>query len=192
MFWVLLSRLWSRWRDALVIVKPETVIARHHLGFRLFWRWKSRQKRAGWPPTPKEVRDLIRQICRENPLWGAPRIHGELLKLGIDVSQATVSRLMLRPRKPPSQTWRTFLDNHVDCLASMDFLVVRIARLRRDVPTAAFRLLYVFVLLSHERRRIVHFSVTEHPTSAWVTQQIREAFPWDITRRSRNQKDSYC
>ncbi|MEO5376038.1 MAG: helix-turn-helix domain-containing protein [Alphaproteobacteria bacterium] len=174
MFWVLLSRLWSHWRDALVIVKPETVIAWHRMGFKLFWRWKSRQKRAGRPPTPKEVRDLIRQMCRENPLWSAPRIHGELLKLGINVSQATVSRHMLRPRKPPSQTWRTFLDNHVDCLASMDFLVV---------PTAAFRLLYVLVVLSHERRRIVHFGVTEHPTSAWVAQQIREAFPWDTAPR---------
>ncbi|MEO5375568.1 MAG: hypothetical protein H7840_15075 [Alphaproteobacteria bacterium] len=192
LFWVVLSRRWSRWRDVLVIVKPETVIAWHCMGFRLFWRYKSRKKRVGRPPTPKEVRDLIRQMCRENPLWGAPRIHAEFLKLGINVSRATVLRHMLRPRKPPSQTWRIVLDNHVDCLASMDFLVVRIARLWRDVPTAAFRLLYVFVVLSHERRRIVHFGVTKHPTSAWVAQQIREAFPWDITRRSRNQKDSYC
>ncbi|MFN3078204.1 MAG: helix-turn-helix domain-containing protein, partial [Alphaproteobacteria bacterium] len=104
LFWVILFRLWSMWRDVLVIVKPETVIAWHRAGFRLFWRWKSRQKRAGRPPTPKDIRDLIRRMCRENPLWGAPRIHGELLKLGIDVSQATVSRHMLRPRKPPSPT----------------------------------------------------------------------------------------
>lgn len=175
-FWVMLSRLWSRWRDALVIVKPETVIAWHRLGFRRFWRWKSRRKRGGRPPTPKDVRDLIRRLCRENPLWGAPRIHGELLKLGFVVSERTVSRYMVRTPKPPSQTWRTFLDNHLDCLASIDFCVV---------PTAAFRLLYVLVVLSHDRRRIVHFGVTAHPTSAWVASQIREAFPWNAVPRYR-------
>lgn len=121
-----------------------------------------------------DVRDLIRRMCRENPLWGAPRIHGELLKLGFDVSEATVSRHLVRGRKPPSRTWRTFLDNHVDCLASIDFLVV---------PTARFALLHMFIVLSHDRRRIVHFGVTAHPTSAWVARQIREAFPWDTVPR---------
>lgn len=174
LFWVMLSRLWPRWREALVVVEPETVIAWHRAGFRLLWRWKVRRGKAGRPRTPKEVRDLIRQMCRENPLWGAPRIHGELLKLGITVSEATVSRYMVRGRKPPSQTWRTFLSNHVGCLASIDFLVV---------PTATFRLLYVLVVLSHARRRIVHFGVTAHPTSAWVAQQLREAFPWDTPPR---------
>ena len=109
-------------------------------------------------------------MSRENPLWGAPRIHGELLKLGIEVSQATVSKYMERHRKPPSQTWRTFLRNHVGCLASIDFFVV---------PTPTFSFLYGFVVLQHERRRIVHFAVTANPTAAWVAPQVREALPWD-------------
>jgi transposase InsO family protein len=113
-------------------------------------------------------------MCQENPLWGAPRIHGELLKLGFDVSERTVSRYILRHPKPPSQTWRTFLENHVGCLASMDLFVV---------PTAAFRLLYGFIILRHDRRRIVHFGVTEHPTAIWIAQQITEAFPWDTAPR---------
>jgi transposase InsO family protein len=113
-------------------------------------------------------------MCRENPLWGAPRIHGELLKLGIDISQTAVSKYMIRPPKPPSQTWRTFLRNHIGCLASVDFFVV---------PTATFRILFVFIVLYHERRRIVHFGVTAHPTSEWTSQQIREAFPWDSAPR---------
>ena len=176
LFWMILSRLWSGWRDALVIVKPETVIGWHRKGFRVFWRWKSRRQRAGRPPTPKEIRGLIGQMCRENPLWGAPRIHGELLKLGIMVSQATVSRYLARarPRKPPSQTWRTFLDNHADCLVSVDFFVV---------PTATFRLLYGFLVLNHDRRRLVHFGVTANPTAVWIAQQMREAFPWDTAPR---------
>ena len=123
---------------------------------------------------PHEVRDLVRRMSRENPLWGAPRIHGELLELGIEVSQATVSKYMARLPKPPSQSWRTFLHNHADCLASIDFFVL---------PTAAFRLLFVFIVLHHERRRIVHFGVTAHPTAAWVGQQITEAFPWDTAAR---------
>ncbi len=174
LFWVLLSRLWPDWRATLVIVKPETVIAWHRKGFRLFWTWKSRRWRGGRAPVPREVRDLIRRMSRENPLWGAPRIHGELLKLGIEVSEATVSKYMVRHRKPPSQTWRTFLRNHVGCLASIDFFVV---------PTATFSFLFGFVVLHHERRRIVHFAVTANPTAAWVAQQIREAFPWDTAPR---------
>ena len=174
LFWVLLARIWPDWRDALVIVKPATVIGWHRRGFKVFWTWKSRPRRAGRPRVPNEIRELIRRMCRENPLWGAPRIHGELLKLGIDVSEASVGRYMPRNRKPPSQTWRTFLENHADCLASMDLFVV---------PSAAFRLLYGFVILRHNRRRIVHVGVTESPTAVWIAQQIIEAFPWDTAPR---------
>jgi transposase InsO family protein len=158
----------------LVIVKPETVVGWHRKGFRLFWTWKSRRRRGGRPTVPRDVRDLIHLMSRQNPLWGAPRIHGELLKLGIDVSQATVSKYMAKLPRPPSQTWRTFLRNHMHCSASMDFFVL---------PTATFRLLFVFIVLHHERRRIGHFSVTAHPTASWVKQQITEAFPWDTAPR---------
>ena len=173
-FWVFLSRLWPGWKDPLVIVKPETVIGWHRQGFRLFWKWKSCHGKPGRPRTSKEIRDLIQRMSRENPLWGAPRMHGELLKLGIDVSQATVTRYMVRHPNPPSQTWRTFLDNHMDCLVSIDFFVV---------PTATFAVLFVFIVLRHERRRIEHFGVTAHPSADWVAQQTREAFPWDTAAR---------
>ncbi len=173
-FWVLLFHLWPRWKDALVIVKPETVIGWHRRGFRLFWKWKSCHGKPGRPRTSKEIRELIQRMSRENRLWGAPRNHGELLKLGIDVSQATVTRYMVRHPKPPSQTWRTFLDNHVGSLVSIDFFVV---------PTARFAVLFVFIVLRHERRRIEHFGVTAHPSADWVAQQMREAFPWDTAPR---------
>ena len=173
-FWVIPSRLWPRWEDALVIVKPETVIGWHRQGFRLFWKWNSRHGNPGRPRISKEIRELIQRMSRENPLWDAPRIHGELLKLGIDVSQATVTRCIARHPKPPSQTWRTFLDNHVGCLVSIDFFVV---------PTARFAVLFVFIVLRHERRRIEHFGVTAHPTADWVARQIREAFPWNTAPR---------
>ena len=165
---VWLSQLWSNWRSALMIVKPETVIGWHRQGFRLFWRWKSR--RPGRPDTERQIRELIRKMCVSNPTWGAPRIHGELLKLGIDISQTTVSKYMVRHRKPPSQTWRAFLDNHVKQLVSIDFFVV---------PTIDFKLLFVFLILAHERRRVLHFNVTEHPTAAWTAQQVLQAFPWN-------------
>ncbi len=158
--WLLMYRLWPRCLDAVVIVKPEMVVAWHRRGFRAFWAWKSRRRRRGRPLVPSEVRALIRWMSRENPLWGAPRVHGELLKLGIEISQSTVSKYMVRHPKPPSQTWRTFLRNHVGCLASVDFFVV---------PTATFGLLFVFIVLHHERRRIVHFGVTAHPTSEWTS-----------------------
>lgn len=174
LFWVLLSRLWPGWRRALMIVRPETVIAWHRKGFRLYWTWKSRRGKSGRPPASVEVRALIRRMSRENPLWGAPRIHGELLKLGFEVSEATVSKYLTRQPKPPSQTWRTFLLNHVECLASIDFFVV---------PTVRFNLLFAFIVLRHERRHIVHFAVTAHPTAAWIAQQITEAFPWDTAPR---------
>jgi transposase InsO family protein len=171
--WALLSRSWPAWRTALVIVRPETVIAWHRQGFRLFWTWKSR-RRIGRPNVPADIRALIRTMSKANPLWGAPRIHGELLKLGIDVSQATVAKYIVRHRQPPSQTWRTFLRNHIGQIAAADFFVV---------PTATCRLLFVLVILAHERRRVVHVGVTDHPTAAWTAQQLREAFPWNDAPR---------
>ena len=162
LFWAWLCEVWSDWRSALVIIKPETVIAWHRKGFRLFWTWKIRLGQPGRPPVSKETRELIRRMSRENPLWGAPRIHGELLKLGIDIGETSVGKYMVRHRKPPSQTWRTFLDNHVKTMVSIDFLTV---------PTIRFQILYVFLVLAHERRRIVHFNVTAHPTAEWTAQQ---------------------
>jgi putative transposase len=170
LLWVMLLRVWSQWRSALVIVKPETVIGWQRKGFRLYWRWKSRAGKSGRPCVSREIRELIRQMSTVNPLWGAPRIHGELLKLGIQVSQATVAKYMERQRKPPSQTWRTFLENHVKELVATDFLVV---------STVSFRLLFVFIVLGHDRRRAIHFNVTAHPTAEWTARQIAEAFPWD-------------
>jgi putative transposase len=171
--WVWLSRVWAGWRTALVIVEPETVIAWHRRGIRLFWTWKSR-RRTGRPTVPAEVRALIRTMSHTNALWGAPRIHGELLKLGLNVCQATVAKYMVRHRRPPSQTWRTFLANHVGQMVAADFFVV---------PTATGRLLFVLVLLAHQRRRVMHVAVTDHPTAAWTAQQLREAFPWDEAPR---------
>ena len=170
LLWVCLSRIWRDWRSALAIVKPETVIAWHRAGFRLFWTWKVRHGQPGRPVISREVRDLIRKMCRENPGWGAPRIHGELLKLGIDIGESSVSKYMVRGRKPPSQTWRTFLENHAQQLVSIDFFTV---------PTIRFQVLYVFLVLAHDRRRILHFNVTAHPTAEWTGQQLREAFPFD-------------
>ena len=130
--WVGLSRLWRDWRSALAIVKPETVVAWHRAGFRRFWTWKVRRGQPGRPVISREVRDLIRRMCRENPRWGAPRVHGELFKLGIDIGETSVSKYMLRCRKPPSQTWRTFLENHVQQLVSIDFFTVPTLRIRRN------------------------------------------------------------
>jgi transposase InsO family protein len=154
----------------LIIVKPETVVTWHRKAFRLFWTWKVRHGQPGRPLVPREVRDLIRQMCRDNPLWGAPRIHAELLKLGIDIGETSVTKYMVRVRRPPSQTWRAFLENHVSQLASVDFFTV---------PTIRFQVLYVFLVLAHDRRRIVHFNVTAHPTAEWTGQQLRNAFPFD-------------
>lgn len=173
-FWVLLSRFWSGWKDALEIVRPETVVAWHRKGFRLYWTWKSRKMSQGRPQIDRDLRDLIRKMCEANPLWGAPKIHGELLKLGIDVSETTVSKYMVRRRKPRSQTWRAFLDNHVRNLVSADFFVV---------PTAVIRVLFVFIVLRHDRREVVYFKVTAHPTAVWTGRQITEAFPWDSAPR---------
>jgi putative transposase len=174
LFWVWLSRIWSEWRAPLLIVKPDTVIGWHRKGFRLFWTRLSRRKIGGRPSADSQIRALIKQMTQANPLWGATRIHGELLKLGIDISERSVSRLMPKVRKPPSQTWRAFLNNHIREMVSIDFLTV---------PTATFRVLYVLVVLAHDRRRVVHFNVTEHPTAAWTAQQMIEAFPEDTARR---------
>jgi putative transposase len=173
LFWVWLSRVWQGWRLSLRIIKPETVIAWNRKGFRLYWTWRSRA-RNGRPCELREVRELIRRISVANPRWGAPRIHGELMKLGIDIGETTVAKYMIRPRRPFSQTWKTFLRNHAQDLVSSDFFVV---------PTATFRLLFVFLVLSHNRRRVVHFAVTAHPTAEWTAQQLRYAFPWDSAPR---------
>ena len=143
----------------------------HRQGFRLYWRWRSR---SGRPSIDREVRDLIRQMNKANPLWGAPRIHGELLKLGIEVSQATVAKYMGRRVGTPSPTWRTFLRNEAIGIAAIDMFVA---------VSASFRLLYVMIVLAHSRREIVRFDVTGHPTAAWLAQQVIEAFPWETAPR---------
>ena len=174
LFWILLSRHVEGWRQMLHSLHPDTVVRWHRQGFRLYWRWKSRGPKPGRPAIDIAQRKLIRDMQASNIGWGAPRIHGELLKLGIEVSQATVSKYMLRSKKPPSQTWRAFLNNHADCLAAMDFFTI---------PTARFRVLYVFIVLSHDRRQVVHFNATEHPTAQWTAQQLVEAFPFDTAPR---------
>jgi hypothetical protein len=155
--------------SALHIVQPETVIRWHRMGFKALWRWKSRP-RGGRPKISQEIRDLIREMSLANHLWGAPHIHGELLLLGIDVSQSTVAKYMAKYRRLPSQGWKTFLRNHTDGVASIDFLVV---------PTIGFKMLYAFVVLGHGRRKLLHIAVTYHPTADWAARQIAEAFPWD-------------
>ena len=155
--------------SAVTIVKPETVIRWHRRAFRAYWRWKSRG-RPGRPKVAKEIRDLIREMSLANPSWGAPRIHGELRMLGIEVAQSTVSKYMAMRRAPPSQGWKTFLRNHADGIAAIDLFVV---------PTAALRLLFAFVVLRHGRRELVSFGVTRAPTAEWLAQQLSEAFPWE-------------
>ena len=152
-------------------VKPATVVQWHRLGFRLFWRWRSR---SGRPSVEREIRDLIRQMSHANPLWGAPRIHGELLKLGIAISQATVAKYTVRRRGTPSPTWRSFLLNQIHGVAAIDMFVV---------ACASFRLLYVTVILGHDRRKILPTAVTEHPNAGWLSRQVTEAFPWDTAPR---------
>jgi putative transposase len=170
LLWAWLCSVWQDWRSGVRIMKASTVIGWHRQGFRLFWTWKIRRGKSGRPVVPQEVRKLIRTMSHENPLWGAPKIHGELLKLGIKIGETSVSKYMVRRRRPPSQTWRTFLDNHVKNMVSVDFFTV---------PTIRFQILYVFLVLAHDRRRIVHFAVTAHPTAEWTAHQLREAFPWD-------------
>ena len=171
-YWVVLRRIWPRWKEACVLVQPATVIGWHRAGFRLFWRWKSRPRRK--LGALAEIKTLIRRIASENPRWGAPRIHGEILKLGLWVSERTISRHMLK-RHPQGedlvrrrQTWKAFLQNHRDVIAAMDFVVV---------ASWNFKPLYVLIILEYGRRVVRHFNVTAHPE--WVKQQLREAFPFD-------------
>jgi len=172
-FWALLSRIWANWRSALLIVQRDTVVGWHRQGFKLFWQWKSRARR-GRPPVEAEIRKLIRSISGENPLWGTPRIQSELALLGYVVAESTVDQYRIHPRNPPSPTWRAFLDNHLKDIVAIDFFTV---------PTATFRILFAFVVLRHERRHVMHFNVTAHPTAEWTAQQIVEAFPFDEAPR---------
>jgi transposase InsO family protein len=166
-------RLFPSTLNAITVIKPETVISWHRRGFRAYWRWKSRQ-RGGRPRIDREIRDLIRRMSKENPLWGAPRIHGELLMLGIEVAESTVARYMMRRLGPPSQGWKTFLRNDADGIASLDLFVVR---------TISFKLLYGLVILHHARRRLVSIGVTSNPTAEWIAGQVTDAFPWDEAPR---------
>jgi putative transposase len=173
LFWLLIRRCWSGWKQALLVVTPETVVRWHRAGFRWYWRMISKtRKPIGGRQTPKEVRDLIFQMVTENPSWGAPRIHGELLMLGFDVSERTISRWMKRvsTNPDPGKRWLAFLRNHKEAIAAMDFFTV---------PTVTFSVLHYFFIISHDRRRILHFNVTKYPTSLWIVQQLREAFPFD-------------
>jgi putative transposase len=170
LLWAGLCSVWYDWRSGVHIIKASTVVGWHRKGFRLFWTWKIRRGKPGRPQVTEEVRELIRTMSRENPIWGAPKIHGELLKLGIEIGETSVSKYLLLHRRPPSQSWKAFLDNHVKSLVSVDFFTV---------PTIRFQILYVFLVLAHERRRILHFAVTAHPTAEWTVHQLREAFPWE-------------
>jgi putative transposase len=170
LFWVGLARLWTGWRQALMIVTPATVLRWQRRRFCEHWTRLSGRPTGGRPPVNAGITALVRKMAAANPLWGAPRIHGELLKLGIDVAERTVSRLMPKRRIPPSQTWRTFLTNHARDLVALDFFTV---------PTVRLRVLFILVVLAHHRRRVLHFNVTEHPTAAWTAQQVVDAFPDD-------------
>src|SRR6516165_739843 len=164
-----LYRRYPRLLDAITIVRPETVVRWHRKGFTAFWRWKSRSP-GGRPRIAQEVRDLIRRMSLENPLWGATKMHGELLKLGIRVAQSTVSIYMVPRRGPPLQTWKTFIHNHAEGIASIDLFVV---------PTIAFQQLFAFLVLGHRRRQLLWFAVTRNPTAEWLARHITEAFPWE-------------
>jgi transposase InsO family protein len=169
LFWAALSAMWSRWTKVLVIVQPQTVVRWHQAGFRLFWRWRSR-RRSGRTPKDRELIDLIRRMWQANPTWRSPRIRAELAKLGLQVSAATVRKYRPKDeRGPPSQSWRAFLRNHTKQLIAVDFFTV---------PTVTFRVLFVFVVLAHERRRVLHFAVTDAPSAHWAGQQIVNAFPY--------------
>jgi transposase InsO family protein len=163
-----MTRLWPSLLDAVQVVQPETILRWHRAGFKMFWRRKSRN-RAGRPRIDRSLRDLIRRMSRENPLWGASRIHGELLMLGFEVAQSTVSKYMVRRQNPPSQTWKTFLRNHAEAISAIDMCAV---------PTLTFDLLFAFLVLGHGRRQLLWFEVTRHPTAEWLARQITEAFPW--------------
>ena len=176
-----LYRLAPEVLDALKIIRPETLIRWHRAGFRAFWRWRSRPC-GGRPRTPADIRRLIREMSVANPLWGAPRIHGELLKLGIDVGQTTVAKYMARRRRPPSQGWKTFLRNHADGIASMDLFLV---------PTISFRLLYGLLILQHNRRKLLWLAVTAHPSAEWLARQLTEAYVATGTAIYRSRSGSH-
>ena len=165
---ILMTMLWPRLLGVAQLVQPETILRWHRAGFKAFWRWKSRN-RVGRPKIDHGLRDLIQRMNSENPLWGASGIHGELLMLGFEVAQSTVSKYMARPPKPPSQSWKTFLRNHAQAIAVIDMCVV---------PTLTFDLLFAFLVLGHGRRQLLWFEVTRHPTAEWLARQITEAFPW--------------
>lgn len=172
LFWVVLRRISTHWSEALILVKPETVVSWHRAGYRLFWRWRSRPHSAGRPKVAEEIRRLIRRLRSENPSWGAPRIHGELLLLGFEISEPTVSRYLQRFKRIPEESkakqWLAFLNNHREMIAAFDFFTV---------PSLSFRTFYCFFAIEHGRRRILQFNATLHPTSDWIVQQLREAFP---------------
>src|SRR6266404_1878118 len=165
---VWMTRLWPSLLGATQVVQPETILRWHRAGFTAFWRWKSR-KRAGRPKIDRGLRDLIQRMSKENQHWGASRIHGELLMLGFEVAQSTVSKYMVRGGTPPSQSWKTFLRNHAQAIAAIDLCMV---------PTLTFDRLFAFLVLGHGRRRLLWFEVTRHPTAEWLVRQITEAFPW--------------
>ena len=172
LFWVVLRRVWCRWKEPLILVTPGTVVRWHRAGFRLYWKWLSRAKpKGGRKPVSKEVRALIFQMVAENPTWGAPRIHGELKMLGFDLSEPTVSRWVRKAPRPPdlSKRWLTFLRNHREAIAAMDFFTV---------PTLTFGILYCFFIIGHDRRRILHHNVTRNPNALWITLQLNEAWEW--------------
>jgi Integrase core domain. len=171
LFWVLLQRFWPGWKSALIIVKPDTVVGWHRAGFRYYWSWKCR-RHPGRPRISTEIRELIVRLAEENTGWGAPKIHGELLKLGFEISERTVARYLrrLHRRGDPKKSWPTFLKNHREVIVALDFFTV---------PTITFRLLYCFFVIEHERRKILHCNVTAHPTADWVLQQLRQTFTGD-------------
>jgi len=173
-FWVWLRRLWNGWRSCLVVVQPETVVKWHRQGFRLYWRWKSRRRKPGRPRIEPEIRQLIRHMSQENPIWGVPRIQAELGLLGHDVAESTVAQCIDRSRKPPSPGWRTFLRNHASQIAAIDFFTM---------PTVTFRVLYCFIALRHSDRRILHTNVTAHPSAQWPGNQVVQTFPYDSVPR---------
>jgi hypothetical protein len=170
LFWMVLARSWQNWHKALMVVQPDTVVRWHRDWLRRRWTRRAQQRHHGCPPIDQQIRTLVREMATANPLWGAPRIHGELRTVGLHVSERTVSRLLEPHTRPSPQTWKTFLTNHLASAASMDFFTV---------PTLTGRVLFVVIVLSHVRRCIVHFNITEHPTAEWTAQQVVDAFPDD-------------
>jgi putative transposase len=174
LFWAWLSRLWTGWQEVLAVVQPRTILAWQHQRFRDHWRGLSQRGKPGRPAMAQEVRTLIRDMWRANPTWGAPRIVGKLRKLGIDIAKSTVETYRVRPLRPSSPRWKTFLKNHMQELVALGFFVV---------PTVTYKVLFVLLILAHERRRVVHVNITEHPTALGTAQQVAEAFPWDEASR---------